>query len=127
MERTASTASESAAEGFVFLKKIFAPAWLRSLTEKRSFGVGKLGLGCGRLNSSFLKATLEVFLSLSNTVGWDSLIDCTAILLFCECARANGDRGGCGLIGFIEARRHFERCWQCFGSHSKSSCHCVIY
>lgn len=43
------TAVERARAGLQAEKKMEAPGWVRSVVLKRSFGVGKAGLGCGRV------------------------------------------------------------------------------
>ena len=43
------TAEERADEGLHEEKKMEAPGWFNSVISRRSFGLGKAGLGCGRV------------------------------------------------------------------------------
>lgn len=49
MERTVWTALDRTLEGSQFVRKIEVPGWERSWIASRTLGLGKVGLGCGRV------------------------------------------------------------------------------
>lgn len=76
IERTDCTAEASAVEGLLLSKNTFEPGWFRSCISSRSLGIGKLGFGCGRVESAVISGEeRRTGTGIGEGVGFDDAAD----------------------------------------------------